>query len=131
MDTHRIDNPYTGETVAERPLLKNSDVEGLVTRSFRAHKAWARTSIAERVALCERFCQQLEKDGERVAREITAQMGKPLAQSRGEVRTTLHRARAMMALAPEALRDDPLAPLPALTPFSPHQPPRSGLHISA
>jgi acyl-CoA reductase-like NAD-dependent aldehyde dehydrogenase len=131
MDTHRIDNPYTGETVAERPLLKDSDVEGLVTRSFRAHKAWARTSIAERVALCERFCQQLEKDGERVAREITAQMGKPLAQSRGEARTTLHRARAMMALAPEALRDDPLPPLPGLTRFVRHEPVGVVLDISA
>jgi acyl-CoA reductase-like NAD-dependent aldehyde dehydrogenase len=131
MDTHRIDNPYTGETVAERPLLKDSDVEGLVTRSFRAHKAWARTSIAERVALCERFCQQLEKDGERVAREITAQMGKPLAQSRGEARTTLYRARAMMALAPEALRDDPLPPLPGLTRFVRHEPVGVVLDISA
>jgi acyl-CoA reductase-like NAD-dependent aldehyde dehydrogenase len=131
MDTHRIDNPYTGETVAERPLLKDSDVEGLVTRSFRAHKAWARTSIAERVALCERFCQQLEKDSERVAREVTAQMGKPLAQSRGEARTTLHRARAMMALAPEALRDDPLPPLPGFTRFVRHEPVGVVLDISA
>ena len=33
MDTHRIDNPYTGETVAERELLPPSAVEGLVSRA--------------------------------------------------------------------------------------------------
>jgi acyl-CoA reductase-like NAD-dependent aldehyde dehydrogenase len=131
MDSHRIDNPYTGETVAERPLLKGSDVEGLVARSFRAHRAWARTSLAERVALCERFCQEFEKDGERIAREVTAQMGKPLAQSRGELRTTLYRARTMMALAPEALRDDPLPPLPGFTRFVRHEPVGVVLDISA
>ncbi len=92
MDTHRIDNPYTGETVAERRLLRDDEVEGLVTRAFRAHKGWAKTPIAERVALCERFCQELEKDAERIAREVTQQMGKPLAQARGEGKTTLHRA---------------------------------------
>jgi len=69
MDTHRIDNPYSGETVAERRYLGDAEVEGLVTRAFRAHKSWAKTPLAERIALCERFCQELEKDSERVARE--------------------------------------------------------------
>ena len=51
METHRIDNPYTGETVAERKLLSESEVEGVVARAHRAHKQWMRTSIAERVAV--------------------------------------------------------------------------------
>jgi acyl-CoA reductase-like NAD-dependent aldehyde dehydrogenase len=54
-----------------------------------------------------------------------------MAQSRGEARTTLHRARAMMALAPEALRDDPLPPLPGLTRFVQHEPVGVVLDISA
>jgi acyl-CoA reductase-like NAD-dependent aldehyde dehydrogenase len=131
MHTHRIDNPYSGEIVAERPLLEEGEIEGLVTRAFRAHKTWARTSIAERVALCERFCQEFEKDAERTAREITAQMGKPLNQSQGEVRTMLRRARTMMQLAPEALRDDPLPPLPGFTRFVRHEPVGVVLDISA
>jgi len=112
MDTHRIDNPYTGETVAERRLLDATGVEGVVTRAFRAHKAWAKTPLADRVALCERFCAEFEKDGERIAREVTLQMGKPLAQARGELKTTVHRARVMMSRPPSALRD---VPLPAVT----------------
>ena len=83
MGTHRIDNPYTGETVAERRFLEEHEVEGLVTRAFRAHKAWARRALAERVALCERFCQEFEKDAERIAREVTQQMGKPLVAGAG------------------------------------------------
>jgi len=131
MSTHRIDNPYTGETVAERRFLEEAEVEGLVTRAFRAHKGWARTPLAERIALCERFCQELEKDGERIAREVTQQMGKPLGQARGEVKTALHRARVMMGLAPEALRDDPLPPVPGFSRFVRHEPVGVVLDISA
>jgi acyl-CoA reductase-like NAD-dependent aldehyde dehydrogenase len=131
MDTHRIDNPYSGETVAERPYLKDAQVEGLVSRAFRAHKQWARAPLPERIALCERFCQELEKDGERIAREVTAQMGKPLSQAKGEVRTTLARARTMMSLASEALRDEPLPPVPGFTRFIRHEPVGVVLDISA
>jgi acyl-CoA reductase-like NAD-dependent aldehyde dehydrogenase len=131
MDTHRIDNPYSGEIVAERPLLQQAEVEGLVTRSWRAHKAWARTAIEERIVLCERFCQEFERDGERIAREVTAQMGKPLKQAKGEVRTTLQRARTMMQLAPEALRDEPLPAVPGFTRFIRHEPVGVVLDISA
>lgn len=131
MDTHRIDNPYTGETVAERKFLQASEVEGLVSRAHRAHRQWMRTSIPERIALCERFCQELEKDAERVAREVTQQMGKPLAQARGEVKTALFRARTMMSLAAEALRDEPLPPVPGFTRFIRHEPVGVVLDISA
>jgi len=131
MDTHRIDNPYTGETVAERRLLDAAGVEGVVTRAFRAHKAWAKTPLADRIALCERFCAEFEKDGERIAREVTLQMGKPLAQARGELKTTVHRARVMMSLAPEALRDDPLPAVPGFTRFVRHDPVGVVLDISA
>ncbi|HEY5675397.1 MAG TPA: aldehyde dehydrogenase family protein, partial [Myxococcales bacterium] len=110
MNTHRIDNPYTGETVAERRFLEEHEVEGLVTRAFRAHRAWSRTPLSERIALCDRFCEEFGKDAERIAREVTQQMGKPLQQARGEVKTALQRARTMMSLAPEALRDESLPP---------------------
>src|SRR5258708_5248270 len=110
MDTHRIDDPYTGELVAERKLLSAGEVEGLVSRAFGAQKQWMRVPLPDRLALCEKFCQELEKDAERIAREVTQQMGKPLSQARGEVKTTLFRARTMMSLASEALRDTPLPP---------------------
>jgi acyl-CoA reductase-like NAD-dependent aldehyde dehydrogenase len=131
MDTHRIDNPYTGETVAERRLLGAEEIEGLATRAFRAHKVWAQTKVSARIALCERFCQELEKDGERIAREVTLQMGKPLQQARGEVKTTLHRARTMMSLAPSALGDEPLPPVPGFHRFIRHEPVGVVLDISA
>ncbi len=131
METHRIDNPYSGEIVAERRMLQEAEIEGLVTRAFRAHKSWARVPVAERASLCERFCAEFEKEGERTAREITAQMGKPLQQAQNEVRTMLQRARAMIQIAPDSLRDEPLPPVPGFTRFVRHEPVGVVLDISA
>jgi acyl-CoA reductase-like NAD-dependent aldehyde dehydrogenase len=131
METHRIDDPYTGELVAERRLLAAGEVEGLVSRAFRAHKQWMRVPLPERIALCEKFCQEFEKDLERIAREVTQQMGKPLSQARGEVKTALFRARTMMSIAAEALRDEPLPPAAGFTRFVRHEPVGVVLDISA
>jgi acyl-CoA reductase-like NAD-dependent aldehyde dehydrogenase len=45
-------------------------------------------------------------NSDRVATEITSQMGKPLTQSRREVDTMLDRAEILFKLAPEILKDD-------------------------
>src|SRR5256885_10247889 len=66
-----------------------------------------------------------------MAREVTLQMAKPLAQARGEVKPTLRGAGTMMSLAPEALRDDPLPPVPGFIRFVRHEPVGVVLDISA
>ncbi|TMB32642.1 MAG: aldehyde dehydrogenase family protein, partial [Deltaproteobacteria bacterium] len=130
-DRFQIDNPFSGEIVAERRYLSANEVEGALARASRAQRSWARTPLEARIALCEKFCAAFEASSERIAREITQQMGKPLAQAKGEVRTCVARARAMIALAPEALRDDPLVPVPGFTRFVRHEPVGVVLDISA
>src|SRR2546423_8151334 len=102
----RIDDPFSGEIVAERRFLAPGEIEGVVARASRAQRGWARSSVPERVALCERFCDAFERGGERIAAEITRQMGKPLEQARGEVKTAVVRLRRIMAIAEGALTDD-------------------------
>ncbi len=127
----RIENPYSGETVAERKFLSAGEVEGVVARASRAQKAWSKTVLPERLALCEKFCAAFEADGERIARDVTQQMGKPLGQAKGEVKTALLRARQMMSIAVEALRDEPLLPVPGFTRFVRHEPVGVVLDIAA
>jgi acyl-CoA reductase-like NAD-dependent aldehyde dehydrogenase len=127
----RIDNPYSGEIVADRRFATAQEIESIVARAHRAQRGWARVALPERVASCERFCAAFERDGERIAREITAQMGKPLAQARGEVKTCLSRARHMMSIAAESLRDEPLPPIPGFTRFIQNAPVGVVLDISA
>jgi len=44
----RIDDPYSGETVAERRFLAPGEIESLLARASRAQRPWARSSIPSR-----------------------------------------------------------------------------------
>jgi acyl-CoA reductase-like NAD-dependent aldehyde dehydrogenase len=107
----KVDNPFSGEIVAEVPLLEGAGALAAVERASKAQRAWAATRLEERLALCERFCEEFLKAQPKIAREISLQMGKPLGQAEGEVKTAVTRARYMMSIAAEALADEPLPPL--------------------
>ncbi len=98
-----VDDPYRGDRVAEIPLLGADEARQRVRRSARAQAAWADRPLEERMALCEGTMEAFEANGEAIARNVSRQMGKPIAQSRQEVLTCLARARRMIELAPAAL----------------------------
>jgi len=103
-----IDNPYTSETAARRPLATSDEVDTALDAARRAATAWGSTSVAERKALAEATVAAMVADAERIAAEITAMMGKPLGQARKEVGVMAERARHMIAIAEESLADDQL-----------------------
>lgn len=108
-DVVSVDDPYTGAEAARVELLESVDVVSQVVRAREVQRSWAaEASLEERVALCGRFLDALEADGERVAEEISRCMGKPIGAARGEVRGARERAEAMMALAPAALSAEDL-----------------------
>jgi len=114
-DVIRVDNPFTGEIVLERPLMPASELDGLMKRSHEAHRAWRQTSLPERLALVEKFCAVFEARADQYAAEITASMGKPLKQAKGEVGAMCDRARQMATIAERALADSPLPDKPGFS----------------
>ena len=127
----QIDNPYTGEIVAERAYATRAEAMAALDRAAKAQKLWAKTALPERIALCERFCVQIEADRDAVAREITAQTGKPFSQAKGEVNTMLARARHLISIANNALAEEPMPATPGLTRFIRHEPVGVVLDIAA
>ncbi len=108
--TLRVDNPYTLELACEVPLADQAEVDRVLDAAVVAARAFRGTTVAERVALCERACEALLADKETIARDITRTMGKPLGQARGELDGMLGRARHMMAIAEASLADIVLPP---------------------
>lgn len=72
-------------------------------RAARAQKAWAGSPLEERKALCLAAAAAIEAKLEPIASDVTRQMGKPISQSRAEVRTCLGRARRMIELSDRGL----------------------------
>jgi acyl-CoA reductase-like NAD-dependent aldehyde dehydrogenase len=106
----RVDNPFTGEIVLERPLSDAKAIEEQMRRSNQTHRDWAQTSLSHRLELVEAFCKLFEERGGQYAEEISRSMGKPISEARGEVRGMLDRARQMASIAEESLADLVLPP---------------------
>jgi acyl-CoA reductase-like NAD-dependent aldehyde dehydrogenase/uncharacterized protein YceH (UPF0502 family) len=86
-----VQNPATGELIRSVAVTDEREVERKVERARRAQPAWAARSYDERAALVRRFRELLDAETEECAQITTREIGKPIVQSRGEVRAVLER----------------------------------------
>lgn len=100
-----VDNPHTLEEAVRRPYADDATIDRVLDAAKTASRAWAGSSLAERIALCTRAVEEMEAHREAIAADITRMMGKPLRQARNEVGGTAKRARHMIAIAEASLAD--------------------------
>ena len=98
-------SPVDGSVFVERALAQDVEIHEALGRAVSAQRAWRGVPIAERAAICRRFCDAFEAKKDAIALDLTWQMGRPIRYSANEVRGTLERARYMIDVAPEALAD--------------------------
>ena len=79
-------NPATGESLGRAPVADAGDVAAAVEAAAAAFPAWRATPAGERIQHLFRFKQLLEEHFDDLARTITIENGKTLAESRGELR---------------------------------------------
>jgi acyl-CoA reductase-like NAD-dependent aldehyde dehydrogenase len=107
-----VDNPFTLAEAVRLPLADAAAVDRTLDTARAAARAWGRTPVRDRVALCLRAIDAMEASKETIAADITRMMGKPLRQARGEVVGMAKRARYMAEIAEASLADVVLPPLP-------------------
>jgi acyl-CoA reductase-like NAD-dependent aldehyde dehydrogenase len=116
-------SPVDGRVDVERPLASEAEIEAALVRARAAQREWRHVPIAERAAIVDRMVEAFEAEAEAIAGEITWQMGRPIAQSPGEIRRGLaERARYMAGIAEEALADVAVEPKPGFTRFIRREP---------
>jgi acyl-CoA reductase-like NAD-dependent aldehyde dehydrogenase len=103
-------SPVDGSVYCERALARSDEINAVLGRAAHAQRAWRNTSVAERAAICSRFCDQFEAHRDALALELTWQMGRPVRYAPSEINGTLDRARYMIGIAAEALEDVDPAP---------------------
>jgi acyl-CoA reductase-like NAD-dependent aldehyde dehydrogenase len=86
-----VHNPATGELLRSIAITDEREVQQKVERARRAQKAWAARSYAERASVLRAFRDLLEAEIDESARTTTREMGKPINQSRAEVRAVVER----------------------------------------
>src|SRR3984957_7916664 len=105
-----VDNPFTGDVACTVPFADEAQVNATLDRARSAARALRATSVAERIALCDRAVVAMEGSADDIAADITRMMGKPLQQAKNEVSGMAQRARYMMSIAGGALADIVLPP---------------------
>ncbi|CAM3480359.1 Succinate semialdehyde dehydrogenase [NAD(P)+] Sad [Bordetella sputigena] len=84
--THAISiNPATGEQIGSYPYDSEADLHAVLDRATAAYARWRGTTVADRCAMLKRLGDALRADIDRLAGMITAEMGKPITQARGEI----------------------------------------------
>jgi acyl-CoA reductase-like NAD-dependent aldehyde dehydrogenase len=78
-------NPATGKLLKDYAELQAPDLDRKLEATAAAQRAWGRTEIAERSSLLTRLAAVLRKDVASLARLITIEMGKPLAEAEAEI----------------------------------------------
>jgi|SRR5579884_1452791 len=84
-DLYEVQNPATLETLARVPLAGPEEVDAAVTAAASAFPAWRRTPPQDRIQYLFRFRDLLIQHVDDIARTITQENGKTLAESRGEL----------------------------------------------
>src|SRR5258708_7342639 len=79
-------NPATGELLGTYPEHNQAETEVRLQRAWDGWRHWSRPPLSERIAFLNRLAELLEERAETYGGLITAEMGKPLADSIFEVR---------------------------------------------
>ncbi|MDM4764447.1 NAD-dependent succinate-semialdehyde dehydrogenase [Pelomonas sp. SE-A7] len=80
-----VHDPATGALLAEVANLGAIDAEAAVAAANNAWPAWRAKPAKERASILQRWFQLLLRHADDLARIMTAEQGKPLAEARGEV----------------------------------------------
>jgi len=102
----RVTNPATGALLAELTVDTPADIGRKVAVARAAQPAWARTPLGERAAALARFGEALRADVEPLARLLSEEMGKPIAQARSEITATQGRLEFFLAHTAAVLADE-------------------------
>jgi succinate-semialdehyde dehydrogenase/glutarate-semialdehyde dehydrogenase len=78
-------NPYNGETLKTYPEMTTEEIEGAIAKAYETYKSWRQTTFAERAAILKRVAELYRERREELARLMAVEMGKKLADGKGEL----------------------------------------------
>ncbi len=108
--TMEVIDPSTGEVFAICGCASREEIEDAVTAAASAFPAWSVTTIEERRAILIKMAEAIEANVDAIARTLTREQGKPIADALGEVGGAAYFLRnyAGLALPVEVVEDSDL-----------------------
>jgi succinate-semialdehyde dehydrogenase/glutarate-semialdehyde dehydrogenase len=85
MGVYTTIDPATGDATAQYPEISDTELDTLIGSSAAAYRSWRATPFEQRRAVLTRTAELHREQAEELAKLLTLEMGKPIAQARGEV----------------------------------------------
>ncbi|WP_028266970.1 NAD-dependent succinate-semialdehyde dehydrogenase [Arthrobacter sp. MA-N2] len=85
MGVYTTIDPATGEEFARYQEISDAELDALIGRSAAAYRSWRTTELAQRRAVLTRAAELHREQADELAKLLTLEMGKPIAQAKGEV----------------------------------------------
>ncbi|XP_052779979.1 succinate-semialdehyde dehydrogenase, mitochondrial-like [Mya arenaria] len=83
--TYNVTNPATGEVVGSVPDMGVADTEDAIQKAYKAYQTFKKTTAKERSEKLKKAYKLMMENKEELARIITLENGKPLAEANGEI----------------------------------------------
>src|SRR5438874_2941950 len=104
--TQKTITPIDGTVLVERPLATERDIEAALADAVAGQRKWRHVPVGERVAIVRRMVDWCVAHAEAIGKELTQQMGRPIADTPNEIRRGFQeRALYMCSIAEPALAD--------------------------
>lgn len=98
--------PIDGSIYIEREQAPGSQIEETLAKSVSAQQTWKQVPVTERVAICRSMLAWLIERSDEIGRELTWQIGRPIAYSPLEIRRGFQeRVNYMTGIAERELAD--------------------------
>ena len=83
--TFAVTNPATGEVIAKVADLGAAEVTAAINAAVPAQKEWAKRTAKDRAMVMRKWFDLVMANAEDLAVILTTEMGKPIAEAKGEV----------------------------------------------
>ena len=83
--TFDVINPARGDTIAKVANLSRDQISAAIDIAYEAQKEWAKKTGKERATILRRWFELMMENSEDLAKILTAEQGKPMAEAMGEI----------------------------------------------
>jgi acyl-CoA reductase-like NAD-dependent aldehyde dehydrogenase len=98
-------SPTTNQPVVTRNGVSAAELELLPSVATEAFLSFSKTSLSDRQAVVKKALKLLGDKQDELAKELTEQMGRPIAYTAKEITTAVKRGEYLLKISDDALKD--------------------------
>jgi acyl-CoA reductase-like NAD-dependent aldehyde dehydrogenase len=98
-------SPSTNKAVVHRDATSPVDIAALPRKAEQSFEAYRSTLLSHRQDIVRRALDLLQNKKDELARELTEQMGRPIAYTGKEIATAVARGKYLLEISEDALKD--------------------------